>query len=50
MNKLIVAAPVLSGIFWGATGIFVRHLADEGLSSVTIMFTRVLVAAVIRCV
>lgn len=47
MNKLIVAAPVLSGIFWGATGIFVRHLADEGLSSVTIMFTRVLVAAVI---
>ena len=46
MNKLIVAAPVLSGIFWGSTGIFVRHLSDMGLNSITIMFSRVLAAAV----
>ncbi len=47
MNKLIVIAPVLSGIFWGGTGIFVRHLADMGMNSITIMFSRVIVAALI---
>lgn len=30
MKKLIIAAPILSGILWGSTGLFVRSLAGMG--------------------
>ena len=44
MKKLIIAAPILSGILWGSTGLFVRSLAGMGMNSLTIMFSRVFLA------
>lgn len=44
MKKLMIAAPALSGIFWGTCGIFVRTLSEMGMNSITILFTRVLLS------
>ena len=50
MKKLIFAAPILSGILWGSTGLFVRTLSSMGMNSLTIMFSRVLLAAVMMLI
>ena len=40
---------LLAGCFWGSMGIFVRHLADYGFSSIQIVAIRVTLAALIFC-
>lgn len=42
-----MAAALVAGCFWGATGIFVRILADDGYSPLTIVFVRMAVAFVL---
>lgn len=39
--------PFLSGICWGATGIFVRTLENAGVDNFTIISCRMLLAALI---
>lgn len=41
MKSAILVLPLISGILWGAAGIFVRTLSGAGLDSTTIVFTRV---------
>ena len=50
MNKFILSAPILSGILWGSTGLFVRTLSDMGMNSFTIMFSRVFLATIMMLV
>ena len=47
MKKLIFIFPILSGIMWGSTGIFVRGLSDLGLNNNTIISSRILLAVLI---
>lgn len=47
MKKVATILPIISGILFGSVGIFVRGLAGAGFNSVTIIFTRVLVAAAV---
>ena len=37
--------PVISGVCWGTSGIFVRYLRDAGFDNITIIFSKGLVAA-----
>ena len=46
-SKLYMILPILSGIMWGVTGVFVRFLSAGGLDNYTIVFTRLLVSAII---
>ena len=47
MNKLFFILPVISGMFWGSSGIFVRTLTKAGMNSFTILTCRMAVAVVI---
>lgn len=47
MKKFFLIFPVLSGVFWGSSGIFVRTLTAAGMGSFTILTTRMSVAAVL---
>ena len=47
MKKLINVFPVLAGICWGSAGIFVRELQEAGLSNMTIIFGRLLLAGIL---
>lgn len=42
-----LALPVVSGICWGTSGIFVRYLRNAGFDNMTIIFSKGLVAAAI---
>ncbi len=44
MKPALLLLPILSGVMWGAAGIFVRTLSDYGLDSATIVFSRVSIA------
>lgn len=44
MKKMILFLPVLSGIMFGASGVFVRRLSSYGMNSLTILFLRVVFA------
>ena len=46
MVSALLILPILSGVMWGAAGIFVRTLSDYGFDGQTIAFTRVLIAMV----
>lgn len=50
MKSALLLLPILSGIMWGATGVFVRTLSDYGLDSTTIVFSRVSFATVMMLV
>ena len=39
-SKALIILPILSGIFWGSAGLFVRTLTDEGFSNGTMIFVR----------
>lgn len=41
---MLLLLPILSGIMWGAAGVFVRTLSDYGMDSATIVFSRVSLA------
>ncbi len=49
-SKLYVTLPILAGIMWGVTGVFVRYLSAGGLDNYTIVFTRLLVSVIILAV
>ena len=40
----LLLLPILSGVMWGAAGVFVRTLSDYGMDSATIVFSRVSLA------
>ena len=42
--------PIIAGVFWGSVGTFVRYLNANGIGSMTILSSRVLVAALILLV
>lgn len=46
MRSALLVLPILSGVLWGAAGIFVRILSDYGMDGATIVFIRVAIAAV----
>lgn len=50
MKKLMWIFPVLSGIFWGSVGVFVRYLKAASMDSFTIVESRVMVAVVILAI
>lgn len=41
MKSAVLMLPLISGILWGAAGVFVRTLSASGMDSMTIVFTRV---------
>ena len=41
---MLLLLPILSGVMWGAAGVFVRTLSDYGMDSATIVFSRVSLA------
>ena len=47
MKKMMMFLPVLSGVFWGSAGVFVRTLEAFGFDNFTIIFIRFAVAAFI---
>ncbi len=46
-KKAVLLLPLISGTFWGTTGIFVRLLTEAGFNSQTILFSRTLVASAV---
>ena len=46
MRSALLLLPILSGVMWGAAGVFVRTLSDFGMNGPTIVFSRVSLAAV----
>lgn len=44
MKQIILILPVLSGIMFGASGVFVRKLTAHGIDNPTILFLRVVLA------
>ena len=46
MKKTALLLPIAAGIMFGSGGIFVRELADAGMSNATILFVRVFFAAI----
>lgn len=50
MNKLVFMFPILSGIMFGAAGVFVRTLTSLGFDNGTIIFARVFFAMIIMAV
>lgn len=47
MKNIMLLLPVLSGVFWGSAGVFVRTLSEFGFDNFTIVFIRFSVAALI---
>ena len=46
MRSALLILPILSGVMWGAAGIFVRTLSEYGFDGQTIAFSRVLIAMI----
>ena len=46
MNLIYTLMPLLSGIFWGTSGTFVRTMADEHWDNMTILYGRMLTAVI----
>ena len=44
MKSALLLLPILSGVMWGAAGVFVRTLSDFGFDGTTIVFARVSLA------
>lgn len=47
IHQWIQIFPILSGIFWGSAGVFVRELSLMGMDSATIVETRIVIAITI---
>lgn len=47
LKQWIQIFPILSGIFWGSAGVFVREFSLMGMNSVTIVETRIVLAIAI---
>lgn len=46
MKKIYLILPILAGIMFGSTGIFVRRLTENGVDSTTLLFLRFSIAIV----
>ena len=44
MKKIYLLLPILAGIMFGSTGIFVRTLTENGVDSTTLLFLRFSIA------
>lgn len=44
-SKLILILPIMAGAFWGSGGLFIRPLAEAGLSLTTIIFAKTIIGA-----
>ncbi len=47
MKRVLLLLPIAAGIMFGSVGLFVRVLTDHSFSNVTILFARVLFAAIL---
>lgn len=50
IERFAVLWPILAGVCWGVTGIFVRGLDSSGLDNVTIVFTRTIIGMVLTLI
>ena len=46
MKKIYLILPILAGIMFGSTGIFVRTLTQKGIDSTTLLFLRFSIATI----
>ena len=46
MKKIYILLPILAGIMFGSTGIFVRTLTENGIDSTTLLFLRFSIAII----
>ena len=46
MKKIYILMPILAGIMFGSTGIFVRTLTENGIDSTTLLFLRFSIAII----
>ena len=44
MKKIYLLLPIIAGIMFGSTGIFVRTLTENGVDSTTLLFLRFSIA------
>lgn len=47
MRKIIYVLPIISGICWGCSGVFVRLLDEAGFNNITITFSRVIIVVIL---
>lgn len=47
MRKVIYVFPIISGICWGCSGVFVRLLDEAGFNNITITFSRVVIVVIL---
>ena len=50
MKKIYLLLPILAGIMFGSTGIFVRTLTENGIDSTTLLFLRFSIAVIIMLI
>lgn len=50
LKKIVPIFPILSGILWGATGIFIRKSAELSMNNITIVSSKAVTASVIMFV
>ena len=47
LKRIIPIFPILSGILWGAAGIFVRKSIDLGMNNITIVSSKMIIAVIV---
>ncbi|MEI0489056.1 DMT family transporter [Brachyspira pulli] len=50
IKKIMPIFPILAGILWGATGIFIRKSMDLGMNSITVISSKVSIASIIMII
>lgn len=50
LKKIVTIFPILAGILWGATGIFIRKSTELSMNNITIVSSKVVTASVIMFV
>lgn len=49
-EKLVILLPILSGVFWGTSGFFVRTMTSWGMDTVTLLESRLWIALIVLAV
>lgn len=47
MRKIVWTLPIIAGVCWGSSGVFVRVLDEAGFNNITITFSRVIIAVIL---
>ena len=50
IKKIMPIFPILAGILWGATGIFIRKSMALGMNSITVISSKVSIASIIMII